>query len=62
MSRYRWYALSVLMLAQTCHALDRSIIGLVLGPVGWQGSLMVCRSRSPPFRLVSRSVDTRAAR
>lgn len=32
--RYRWYALGVLTLAQTCHALDRSVIGLVLEPVG----------------------------
>lgn len=37
--RYRWYALGVLTLAQTCHALDRSIIGLVLEPVGQEFSL-----------------------
>jgi MFS family permease len=32
-SPYRWYALAILTLAQACHALDRSIIGLVLEPV-----------------------------
>lgn len=31
--RYRWYVLFVLALAQSCHALDRSVIGLVLEPV-----------------------------
>ena len=33
-SQYRWYALGVLTLAQLCHAMDRSIIALVLEPVG----------------------------
>ncbi|MDB5687197.1 MAG: transporter [Rhizorhabdus sp.] len=33
MGRYRWYVLFVLALAQSCHALDRSVIGLVLEPV-----------------------------
>ena len=33
-SRYRWYVLAVLTLAQTCHGLDRAVIGLVLKPVG----------------------------
>lgn len=32
--RYSWYALGVLTLAQTCHGIDRAIIGLVLAPVG----------------------------
>src|SRR3546814_12317015 len=31
--RYRWYVLAVLTIAQGCHALDRSVIGLVLEPV-----------------------------
>jgi MFS family permease len=31
--RYRWYVLAVLTFAQGCHALDRSVIGLVLEPV-----------------------------
>ena len=30
---YRWYVLFVLTVAQGCHALDRSVIGLVLEPV-----------------------------
>lgn len=33
-SRYRWYVLVVLTLAQTCHGLDRAVIGLVLKPIG----------------------------
>lgn len=32
--RYSWYVLGVLTLAQTCHGIDRAIIGLVLAPVG----------------------------
>ena len=31
--KYRWYALGVLTLAQFCHAMDRSIVALVLDPV-----------------------------
>lgn len=31
--RYRWYVLSVLTLAQSCHTLDRSIFGLLLEPL-----------------------------
>lgn len=31
--RYRWYVLAVLTIAQGCHALDRSVIGLVLESV-----------------------------
>ena len=34
LSRYRWYVLAVLTLAQTCHGIDRAVIGLVLKPVG----------------------------
>ena len=30
---YRWYVLAVLTLAQTCHGIDRAIIGLVLPPL-----------------------------
>lgn len=33
-SGYRWYVLGVLTLAQTCHGMDRAVIGLVLKPVG----------------------------
>jgi MFS family permease len=33
-SAYRWYVLGILTLAQTCHSIDRAIIGLVLEPVG----------------------------
>jgi MFS family permease len=33
LGRYRWYVLAVLTFAQACHALDRSLIGLVLEPV-----------------------------
>lgn len=33
-SSYRWYVLAVLTLAQTCHGMDRAVIGLVLKPVG----------------------------
>ncbi|WP_374145090.1 spinster family MFS transporter [Sphingomonas sp. 28-63-12] len=32
--RYKWYVLGILTLAQTCHSIDRAIIGLVLEPVG----------------------------
>lgn len=31
---YAWFVLGVLTLAQTCHGMDRAIIGLVLEPVG----------------------------
>lgn len=31
---YRWYVLAILTIAQTCHGIDRAIIGLVLKPVG----------------------------
>ncbi|KUR76675.1 MFS transporter [Novosphingobium sp. Fuku2-ISO-50] len=33
-SGYRWYVLAALTLAQTCHGLDRAVIGLVLKPIG----------------------------
>jgi MFS family permease len=33
-SNYKWYVLGILTLAQTCHSIDRAIIGLVLEPVG----------------------------
>jgi len=36
---YRWYALAVLTLAQLCHAMDRSIIALVLEPIGKEYAL-----------------------
>jgi predicted MFS family arabinose efflux permease len=32
--RYAWFVLGILTLAQTCHGIDRAIIGLVLEPVG----------------------------
>jgi MFS family permease len=32
--RYAWYVLGILTLAQTCHSIDRAIIGLVLEPLG----------------------------
>ncbi len=32
--RYSWYVLGVLTLSQTCHGIDRAIIGLVLAPIG----------------------------
>src|SRR3546814_18164664 len=32
--RYSWYVLGILTLSQTCHGIDRAIIGLVLAPVG----------------------------
>lgn len=31
---YRWYVLAILTVAQTCHGIDRAIIGLVLKPLG----------------------------
>lgn len=31
---YSWYVLGILTLSQTCHGIDRAIIGLVLAPVG----------------------------
>lgn len=31
---YPWYVLGVLTLTQTCHGIDRAIIGLVLAPLG----------------------------
>jgi len=33
-SGYRWYVLAILTLAQTCHGMDRAVIGLVLKPMG----------------------------
>jgi MFS family permease len=33
-SRYRWYALGLLTVAQLCHAMDRSIVALTLEPIG----------------------------
>jgi MFS family permease len=33
-SPYRWYVLGILTFAQTCHGIDRAIIGLVLYPLG----------------------------
>jgi MFS family permease len=36
---YRWYALAILTLAQLCHAMDRSIIALVLEPIGKEYAL-----------------------
>lgn len=38
-SRYPWYVLGILTLAQTCHGIDRAIIGLVLAPVGQEFAL-----------------------
>lgn len=32
--RYAWFVLGILTLAQTCHGIDRAVIGLVLEPVG----------------------------
>lgn len=37
--RYPWYVLGILTLAQTCHGIDRAIIGLVLAPVGREFAL-----------------------
>lgn len=31
---YSWYVLAILTLAQTCHGMDRAVIGLVLKPIG----------------------------
>lgn len=36
---YRWYVLAVLTFAQTCHGVDRAIIGLVLRPLGLEFDL-----------------------
>lgn len=36
---YRWYVLAILTVAQTCHGIDRAIIGLVLKPLGTEFSL-----------------------
>jgi MFS family permease len=33
-NHYKWYVLGILTLAQTCHSVDRAIIGLVLEPIG----------------------------
>lgn len=38
-SRYPWYVLGILTLAQTCHGIDRAVIGLVLAPVGREFAL-----------------------
>lgn len=37
--RYRWYVLAILTFAQTCHGIDRAIIGLVLHPLGQEFAL-----------------------
>jgi predicted MFS family arabinose efflux permease len=36
---YRWYVLAILTVAQTCHGIDRAIIGLVLKPLGQEFNL-----------------------
>jgi predicted MFS family arabinose efflux permease len=36
---YRWYVLAILTLAQTCHGIDRAVIGLVLKPFGTEFGL-----------------------
>ncbi|MEH6758596.1 MAG: MFS transporter [Parasphingorhabdus sp.] len=36
---YRWYVLAVLTVAQTCHGIDRAVIGLVLKPLGMEFNL-----------------------
>lgn len=33
-SDYRWYVLAILTMVQTCHGMDRAVIGLVLKPIG----------------------------
>ncbi|WP_422342767.1 spinster family MFS transporter [Parasphingorhabdus sp.] len=38
-SGYRWYVLAILTIAQTCHGIDRAIIGLVLKPLGTEFDL-----------------------
>lgn len=38
-SGYKWYVLGILTLAQTCHGIDRAIIGLVLTPLGKEFAL-----------------------
>jgi predicted MFS family arabinose efflux permease len=42
-SGYRWVVLAVLTLAQTCHGIDRAIIGLVLEPIGREFGLSDAR-------------------
>jgi predicted MFS family arabinose efflux permease len=37
--RYSWFVLCILTLAQTCHGIDRAIIGLVLEPMGREFNL-----------------------
>jgi predicted MFS family arabinose efflux permease len=37
--RYSWYVLGILTLSQTCHGIDRAIIGLVLQPIGKEFAL-----------------------
>jgi len=37
--RYSWYVLGVLTLSQTCHGIDRAVIGLVLAPIGQEFGL-----------------------
>jgi len=37
--RYSWYVLGILTLSQTCHGIDRAIIGLVLAPIGQEFGL-----------------------
>ena len=36
---YRWYVLAILTVAQTCHGIDRAVIGLVLKPLGTEFNL-----------------------
>ena len=36
---YRWYVLAILTLVQTCHGIDRAIVGLVLKPLGTEFKL-----------------------
>src|SRR3981081_3740010 len=47
--RYTWFVLGILTLAQTCHGIDRAIIGLVLEPVGREFGFLGPRRAVPPL-------------
>src|SRR3546814_20102869 len=56
--RYSWYVLGILTLSQTCHGIDRALIGLVLAPVGKEFGLRQDRKRVALGTRASGSVDT----
>lgn len=59
-SSYSWYVLTILTLAQTCHGIDRAIIGLVIPPLraefalsGSQAGILAGLAYGVPFAITA---------